>query len=50
MEIELTLKDLSTKNLFSYLEQKDNIDILAIKAHNALKRYDFHEAYKICLE
>ena len=50
MELELSVKDLSSKNIFSTLNQRDNIDFLAIKAQNAMKRYDFYEAYNICLK
>jgi len=50
MEVETNLKDLVAKNIFKELEMRDNINILAIKAQNAISRYDFHEAYKICLK
>ena len=50
IEMEISIKDLNAKNIFSTLNKNDNIDFLAIKAQNAMKRYDFYEAYKICLK
>jgi anaphase-promoting complex subunit 6 len=50
IEMEISIKDLNAKNIFSTLNRNDNIDFLAIKASNAMKRYDFYAAYKICLK
>ena len=50
MEVEVSVKDVNSKNIFSTLNRRDNIDFLAIKAQNAMKRYDFYEAYNVCLK
>ena len=48
VDLDVRLKSITSKNIFSTLNEKENIDFLAIKAKNAMKRYDFHEAYKVC--
>ncbi len=50
METEGTSDIVTNENIFDVLNSKDNIDLLAIKAENALKRFDFNEAYKISLK
>lgn len=37
-------------NLFEILVEKDNIDILCIKAKNASLKYDISKAYEICVK
>jgi anaphase-promoting complex subunit 6 len=37
-------------NLFEILNQKNNIDILCIKAKNAHMKYNISKAYEICIK
>ena len=42
--------DIRKDNLFEILIEKNNIDILCIKAKNASLKYDIAKAYEICVQ
>ncbi len=47
--MQIKNQELSHDNIFEKLVDKNNIDILCIKAKNASAKYDITKAYEICV-
>ncbi|EAS06252.1 tetratricopeptide repeat protein (macronuclear) [Tetrahymena thermophila SB210] len=50
IRIQNLLERLRPENLFETLSQKNNIDLLCIKAKNCHAKYDIQKAYDICIK
>lgn len=48
--VQFKISDIKAENMFSILNQKNNIDFLCIKAKNAHQKYDIQKAYEICIK